>query len=141
MENKKGFTIIELVVVIAIIAILAAIVLINVSGYINKAKDASIKAGINQSITEAINYYVEHGDYSYNDGADHYFCTDYFTSGKRLYDGIPSTNKTCYPGTKQIAIWARLATDATYEYCADYTGLKRLRLVSRSGPYSDCLDH
>ena len=41
--NKKGFTLIELIVVIAIIAVLAAIVAVNVSGYINKSKDAAIE--------------------------------------------------------------------------------------------------
>ena len=45
-KNKKGFTIIELIVVIAIIAILAAIVLVNVTVYINKAKDARIKSDL-----------------------------------------------------------------------------------------------
>lgn len=43
MNKSKGFTIIELVVVIAIIAILATIVLIGISGYINKSRDASLK--------------------------------------------------------------------------------------------------
>ena len=33
MKNKKGFTIIELIIVIAIIAVLAAIVLVNVTQY------------------------------------------------------------------------------------------------------------
>lgn len=46
MNKQKGFTIIELIVVIAIIAVLAAIVLINVTTYINKSKDASIKANL-----------------------------------------------------------------------------------------------
>ena len=54
MKIQKGFTIIELVVVIAIIAILAAIVLVNVAGYINKGKDASIKADMHTLITNAI---------------------------------------------------------------------------------------
>ena len=39
MYKQKGFTIIELVVVIAIIAILSAVVLISVGVYIKKAKD------------------------------------------------------------------------------------------------------
>ena len=46
MNKQKGFTIIELIVVIAIIAVLAGIVLVNVIGYINKGKDASIKGNM-----------------------------------------------------------------------------------------------
>jgi len=46
MNKSKGFTIIELIVVIAIIAILAAIVLVNVTVYINKAKDARVKSDL-----------------------------------------------------------------------------------------------
>lgn len=42
--NKKGFTLIELIVVIAILAILAAILIPAVTGYITKANDARDKA-------------------------------------------------------------------------------------------------
>jgi len=38
--NKKGFTLIELIVVIAILAILAAILIPSVTGYIAKATEA-----------------------------------------------------------------------------------------------------
>ena len=48
MKLQKGFTIIELIVVIAIIAILAAIVMVSVVQYINKSKDATIKATMSQ---------------------------------------------------------------------------------------------
>lgn len=57
MQNKKGFTIIELIVVIAIIAILAAIVMVNVTQYIKKSKGAAVMAdmkGIPLIITEQI---------------------------------------------------------------------------------------
>lgn len=37
MYNKKGFTLIELIIVIAIVAIIAAITVVSVSNYINKA--------------------------------------------------------------------------------------------------------
>jgi len=42
--KQKAFTILELVMVIAIIGVLSTIVLTNVTRYINKAKDASIQA-------------------------------------------------------------------------------------------------
>jgi prepilin-type N-terminal cleavage/methylation domain-containing protein len=57
MQNKKGFTIIELVVVIAIIAVLSAIVMINVTGYIGKSKDAAIRGDMQAIATTAAGYY------------------------------------------------------------------------------------
>jgi len=51
--GKKGFTIIELIVVIAIIAILASIVLVNVTQYINKSKDGAAIADLDAMRTNA----------------------------------------------------------------------------------------
>jgi prepilin-type N-terminal cleavage/methylation domain-containing protein len=42
--NKKGFTLIELIVVIAILAILALILVPSITGYIEKANDAKNQA-------------------------------------------------------------------------------------------------
>ena len=39
-ENKKGFTLVELIVVIVILGILAAILVPSFIGYVNKAKDS-----------------------------------------------------------------------------------------------------
>ena len=54
-KTKKGFTLIEMVLVIAIIVILAAVLVLNIGSYIDKAKsaaesvrthNASISAGV-----------------------------------------------------------------------------------------------
>ena len=62
MRKQKGFTIIELIVVIAIIAILAAIVLINVTQYINKGKDSAIKGDLSAIQTAANLFYTQNND-------------------------------------------------------------------------------
>jgi len=53
MNKQKGFTIIELIVVIAIIAVLAAIVLVNVTQYINKGKDAAAQGNLASMLTNS----------------------------------------------------------------------------------------
>ena len=40
-KNRKGFTLVEMVLVIAIIVILAAVVFFSVASYITKAKSAT----------------------------------------------------------------------------------------------------
>ncbi len=57
MHNQKGFTIIELIVVIAIISVLAAIVTSTVIGYIQKSKKAAISAEMREVYTLGTNYY------------------------------------------------------------------------------------
>ena len=57
MTKSRGFTIIELIIVIAIIAILAAVVLVNVTQYIQKGKDAAIKGDISSMQTDAAVYF------------------------------------------------------------------------------------
>lgn len=50
-KKKKGFTLIELMAVIAIIVILAAVLVPNVKGYINRSKKTVIITQINNAVT------------------------------------------------------------------------------------------
>lgn len=43
-KNKKGFTLVEIIVVLLIIGILLAILIPSIMGYVGKAKDAQIEA-------------------------------------------------------------------------------------------------
>ncbi len=66
MNKSKGFTIIELIVVIAIIAVLAAIVLVNVTQYIAKGKNAAIQGNMSTLLTNGATYFdANSGNYGY----------------------------------------------------------------------------
>ena len=49
-NNKKGFTLVELIVVLVILAILAALLIPALTGYIDKAKEKSITAETRQVV-------------------------------------------------------------------------------------------
>lgn len=52
-ENKKGFTLIEMIVVIAIIGVLAAILVPSMSGYLSTARDSKKEANARTVYTAA----------------------------------------------------------------------------------------
>ena len=71
LKNKnKGFTIIELLVVISIISFLASIVLVNVNMYMAKARDAKRMSDMRQIMIALEMYRSQNGVYpnAINDG-------------------------------------------------------------------------
>ena len=52
--NKKGFTIVELVIVIAVIAILAAVLIPTFSGIVTKAQESAVKQEVTSAFKEAL---------------------------------------------------------------------------------------
>ena len=62
--NQKGFTLIELMIVIAIIGILAAIAIPQFSAYRQRAGDAATQADIKNAATALEVYYTDNSDYS-----------------------------------------------------------------------------
>lgn len=64
LSQSKGFTIIELIVVIAIIAILASVVMVSVTQYIDKSRKAAMFAELKQLHVLATQYLDETGGYA-----------------------------------------------------------------------------
>lgn len=53
-KTKKGFTLIEMVLVIAIIVILAAVLVMNIGAYLNRAKNAASSVKSHNSSISAV---------------------------------------------------------------------------------------
>ena len=106
--NKKGFTIVELVIVIAVIAILAAVLIPTFSGIVDKAKDSA-------TIQEARNLYTEYvGLHDYKTGSPD---TDVVikTSDNKYVAVVDSSMKTVVYASEAAIITANIGiTDANY---------------------------
>lgn len=70
--NKKGFTIVELTIVIAVIAILAAVLIPTFTGVVNKAKESAalqeVKAAYTATLSEDLATPETNDDAVYNQG-------------------------------------------------------------------------
>ena len=62
LKNKKGFTIVELVIVIAVIAILAAVLIPTFSNVIKDAKESAIAADARAVYTEYLSTVAKDGE-------------------------------------------------------------------------------
>ena len=63
-ENEKGFTLIELMIVIAIIGILAAIAIPNFVSYRQKSFNSAAQSDLKNAVTAQEAYYVDEDTYS-----------------------------------------------------------------------------
>lgn len=133
-KNKQGgFTIIELLVVVAIIAVLAAIVLVNVTGYINQGKNAAIKGNLATVLTNGAVHVETAGNYAA-------FCgSAYFTGPQAAIVAIQGAGAAiCNPSVAANPVganngWCACSTLKTTSaepagstFCVDYTGYKKV---------------
>ena len=124
MQKSKGFTIIELLVVVAIIAVLTGIVLVNVTGYINKGKRSAVQGDLATMRTNAAVWYDGHSTYVG-------YAADTTYTGPAA--GITSAYSGATIGESESATaWCACSTvpDVTgstgQNYCVDSTGAAKL---------------
>ncbi len=120
---SKGFTIIELLVVVAIIAVLAAIVLVNVTGYINQGKNSAIKGNEATVLTNGAVYFDQNGNYTA-------FCADPKLTGPEAAilaaGGTPAHTCTATTWCGCSTLKTTTAEPAGSTFCVDYTGYKKV---------------
>lgn len=61
MSKSKGFTIVELLIVIVVLGILAAITVVAYNGVQNRANDATLKSDLRHSFMKVQEHYVTNG--------------------------------------------------------------------------------
>ena len=103
MQNKKGFTLVELVIVIAVIAILAGVMIGTFAGVINRANESAklqeVKAQIDAAWVEFVADYHEIPTWVEvsNQGVVSFYNDDYtFTTETTVSGYTVATNATGY---------------------------------------------
>ena len=64
MRRNKGFTLMELIVVVAIIAVIGAIAYPNYNSYMKKSRRADAKVGLAMVVDRQERYYIANGTYT-----------------------------------------------------------------------------
>lgn len=124
MQKSKGFTIIELIVVIAIIAVLAAIVLVNVTGYINKSKNAAIKGNMSTIMTNAATFFDSVTSYNgFTASAGFTVPEAAISSAGGAVIKTTATDNTAYCACSSLLTASDVPAGNTY--CIDSTGAKK----------------
>jgi prepilin-type N-terminal cleavage/methylation domain-containing protein len=129
MARAKGFTIIELIVVIAIIAVLAGIVLVNVTSYLNKGRDAAIKGNLSSLMTDAATIFDRDGSYNATNGV---CSSNHWNPLNNTLNSAGGIGICAGNATKWCAS-SRLTVNSSNTFCVDYTGRK---IEGSSGNYN-----
>ena len=115
MKNNKGFTLIEMLVVIAIIGLLSSVVLVALGPSRNKAKDTRIISDVNQARV------ILETKYDASAGAYTYVATDYTALTTDVANNGGTLVVQPVPGSGNIyAVSSALVSGGFY--CVDSTG-------------------
>jgi prepilin-type N-terminal cleavage/methylation domain-containing protein len=134
LHNKKGFTLIELIVVIAIIGILASIVLVSLGAARSKANDVAIKADFSSLRAAAELYAMDNGS-SYAS-----FCAedpgDYDKANTAATTEHGSAETACNDVAGAWAACAELVETNTEAFCVDSTGNAKVLAATDCGVFA-----
>ena len=112
-NNQEGFTLVELVVVIGIIGILAAIAVPNFLAYRQKGYDSSAISDAKNAFTAAQSYFTAYPNKTLSTAAE-----------LNSYGYVPSTNVTVtVSGTQSNMVIKSSHVGGTKTYTVDYSGV------------------
>ncbi len=145
INARKGFTILELMVVVVIVAVLTAIVLSNISQYVNRGKNSSIKGNLTSVFTNSAVYFDANANYNVFCNTS-YVLTAQASIAKSNGGAAGTWNCTCDTAACAAAPIATKFCAAAMEtpvgatgtvFCVDYTGVKKE--VNSTTPAAECL--
>ncbi len=130
--KKRGFTLMELLVVVAIIGILAAIVLVSLNSARNKGKNAAIKSQM-VSLRSAGELHNE------DNGSFATFCAS--TEATNLSAGVTNSGGSSFDCDATADAWAAevqlVGTGAGF-WCVDSTGASKAEAATKGGTATVC---
>ena len=106
LQNRKGFTLIELMIVVAIIGILAAVAVPGFMQYIKSSKTSEAKTNLKAIADGAISYFE----------AEHCYDAECMTPTNQLYPGVPDggtyavADKVIVPNADKVGL--KMSPDA-----------------------------
>ena len=121
MRSAQGFTLVELLVVVAIVGILAAIVIPAYSNYVVRSKLSEVGAALSEAHLRQEQYYADNRNYGTANGA----CGAVPANGRyfTLACLVGTTNQT-YTITATSMADAGLAASGDYVYTINEAGTK-----------------
>jgi type IV pilus assembly protein PilA len=99
-SNEKGFTLIELMIVIAIIGILAAIAIPNFVSYRQRSYNSAAQSDIKNAMTTQEAYFVDNGTYTTSTAL---LTAAGYTASKDVTLTVSSASQTAYTMTASHA--------------------------------------
>jgi type IV pilus assembly protein PilA len=112
-RGEEGFTLVELLVVVAILGALLAIAVPSYLGYRGRALDGAAKANIRQALPSAEAYYNDNGTYAQMTIAKLKAGYDAGIPSSLAISGTPTSTAYCFSDTQGSSVWSAKGPSVT----------------------------